>query len=155
VSAKRTTIPLLVGVAFGFLLTASGLGDYRTIHDGLLLKDGYIYLMMCATIGTALTGLWLIERHRQRHPERPPLVLPHESPERRHVLGGAVFGVGFGVTATCPGITVAMAGTGGLYGLLVLAGILVGLHVRGEVESRQTAPSAPPRSTLESRSPGR
>jgi len=143
VNATHRTLPLLVGGAFGFLLTASGLGDYRTIHDGLLLKDGYIFLMMCATIGTALTGLWLIERQRRQHPERPPLILPHETPQRRHVLGGAVFGVGFGVTAVCPGITVAMAGTGGLYGLLVLAGILVGQHLRGEVESRQAARSTP------------
>jgi len=140
VTAQRRYVPLAVGVAFGFFLTASGLGDYHTIHDGLLLRDGYIFLMMIATIGTALTGLLLVERHRRRHPELPPLALPHESPQRRHLFGGAVFGVGFGVTATCPGITVAMAGTGGLYGLIVLAGILAGLHLRGRVEARQPSP---------------
>ena len=132
-------VPLVVGLGFGFLLTASGLGDYRTIHRGLLLQDPYIYLMMAATIGTALPLLWLVERHRRRHPQLRPLVLPHETPGRRHVYGGALFGIGFGVTATCPGITIAMAGTGGLYGLVVLAGILVGLLARGRVEQREGA----------------
>jgi hypothetical protein len=135
VRATRRYVPLGVGVAFGFFLTTSGLGDYHTIHDGLLLEDPYIYLMMMATVGTGLTGVWLVERHRRRHPELPPLRLPHETPQRRHLLGGAVFGVGFGVTATCPGITVAMAGTGGLYGVIVLAGILIGLQLRGTVEA--------------------
>lgn len=134
--ASRRALPLAVGVVFGFFLTASGLGDYRTIHQGLLLQDAYIYLLMVATIGTALPLLWLIERHRRANPSLPPMVLPHETPERKHLFGATVFGVGFGVTATCPGITVAMAGTGGLYGLVVLAGLLGGLVLRGQVEQR-------------------
>lgn len=132
---NRTALPLGVGTAFGFFLTASGLGDYRTIHGGLLLQDPYIYLMMAATVGTAMPLLWLLQRRGV------PLGLPHERPSRRHVAGGALFGVGFGVTAACPGITVAMAGTGGLYGLVVLAGILAGLVLRGAVDRRSAATS--------------
>ena len=134
-------VPVVVGIAFGFFLTASGLGDYRTIHRGLLLQDPYIFLMMAATIGTALPLLWLLQRRGARMP------LPHETPERRHLAGGALFGVGFGVTATCPGITVAMAGTGGLYGLVVLAGILIGLVWRGRTEPY---PSARPAAVVRS-----
>jgi uncharacterized membrane protein YedE/YeeE len=127
VTRSRRALPLLVGIAFGFFLTASGLGDYRTIHRGLLLQDPYIFLMMAATIATAMSGLWLV----QRSGAGAKMQLPHETPGRRHLVGGALFGVGFGVTATCPGITIAMAGTGGLYGLVVLAGILGGLALEG------------------------
>lgn len=38
-SRARGATALAVGLLFGFLLTASGLGDYRTIHEGLLLQD--------------------------------------------------------------------------------------------------------------------
>ena len=55
---RRTVSAIVVGLVFGFFLTASGLGDYDTIHDGLLLKDPYIYLMMAATVGTAAAGIW-------------------------------------------------------------------------------------------------
>jgi hypothetical protein len=48
--------------------------------------------------------------------------------------------VGFGVGATCPGITIAMTTTGGLYGLVVLIGLLGGLALRGRVERRQEQP---------------
>lgn len=48
--------------------------------------------------------------------------------------GRQVFGLGFGVAATCPGITVAMTVTGGLCGLVVLGGLLLGLWLRGRVE---------------------
>jgi uncharacterized protein len=128
-----------VGVVFGFLLTASGLGDYDTIHDGLLLRNPYIYLMMASATGTAWVGLAVLRRvGRTRF--AGPLRLPHARIERRHVYGGAVFGLGFGVGATCPGITIAMTATGGLYGLVVLVGLIAGLWLRGRVERRQLQP---------------
>src|SRR4051794_9230226 len=62
VNATQRWSTLAVGVTFGFFLTASGLGNYRTIHDGLLLRDPYIYLMMASTVATAGVGLALLRR---------------------------------------------------------------------------------------------
>jgi uncharacterized membrane protein YedE/YeeE len=137
-----------VGAVFGFLLTVSGLGDYDTIHDGLLLKNPYIFLMMAAAMAVAFAGLAVLRRvGRTRYAGR--LALPHHRIERRHVYGGIVFGLGFGVGATCPGMTIVMTTTGGLYGLVVLVGLLGGLWLRGWVERRQhqalsTEPTAVP-----------
>jgi uncharacterized protein len=128
-----------VGAVFGFLLTASGLGDYDTIHDGLLLRNPYIFLMMGSATVVAWIGLAILRRGRRTW-FAGPLKLPHARIERRHVYGGAVFGLGFGVGATCPGITVAMTATGGLYGLVVLVGLIAGLWLRGRVERRQRKP---------------
>jgi uncharacterized protein len=132
-----------VGAAFGFFLTASGLGDYQTIHRGLLLEDGYIYLMMAATVGTAWLCLTVLKRLR-RTAFGGPLVVPRRPVRRSTVYGASVFGVGFAIGATCPGITVAMVATGGLYGALVLAGIFGGLWLRGVVEQRQAEPAPHP-----------
>ena len=130
---------LAVGATFGFLLTVSGLGDYDTIHDGLLLRNPYIFLMMVSAMAVAFVGLAVLRRlGRTRY--AGPLRLPHARIERRHVYGGAVFGVGFGVGATCPGMTVVMTTTGGLYGLVVLVGLLGGLWLRGRLEQRQRQP---------------
>ena len=133
---------LAVGLAFGFLLTASGLGDYQTIHRGLLLQDAYIYLMMGSTVLTAAVGVALLRR-RGRTVLGGPLVLPRHPARRSTVYGAAVFGVGFGVGATCPGITVAMVATGGLYGAVVLGGILLGLWLRGRAGSRAGSRTRP------------
>jgi uncharacterized membrane protein YedE/YeeE len=134
-----TASVLGVGAVFGFFLTASGLGDYDTIHEGLLLRNPYIFLMMGSATAVAWLGLAVLRRvGRTRFAGR--LTLPHARVERRHVYGGAVFGLGFGVGATCPGITVAMTATGGLYGLVVLVGLLGGLWLRGRVERRQRRP---------------
>lgn len=134
-SGARALVAVVVGGVFGFFLTASGLGNYRTIHDGLLLRDPYIYLMMAATVGTAWLGIRLL-RTRQETVLGGPLVLPRHPVRRSTVYGAGVFGVAFGVGATCPGITVAMLATGGLWGAPVLAGIFGGLWLRGVVEAR-------------------
>ena len=130
---------LLVGGVFGFLLTASGLGDYWTIHRGLLLEDPYMYLMLGSAMAVAWLGMAVLRRSgRTAYAGR--LALPHGRIERRHLWGGAVFGLGFGVGATCPGMTVAMTTTGGLYGLVVLTGLVAGLWLRGRVERRARKP---------------
>ncbi len=148
---------VVVGGAFGFLLTGSGLGDYHTIHDGLLLRDPYIYLMMAATVGTAALGIALLRR-RGRTVFGGDLVVPRHPVRRQAVYGGAVFGVGFGVGATCPGITVAAVATGSWWGGLVLVGILAGLWLRGRVDERpvRTArPTSRPAGAGRPRRPGR
>ncbi|MGZ4624169.1 MAG: DUF6691 family protein [Blastococcus sp.] len=130
---------LAVGAVFGFLLTVSGLGDYDTIHDGLLLKNPYIFLMMASAMAVAFAGLAVLRRvGRTRYAGR--LALPHHRIERRHIYGGVVFGLGFGIGATCPGMTIVMTTTGGLYGLVVLVGLLGGLWLRGWAERRQRQP---------------
>jgi uncharacterized membrane protein YedE/YeeE len=131
-------VALGVGAAFGFFLTGSGLGDYDTIHDGLLLRDPYIYLMMASTVGTAAVGIALLRR-RGRTLAGDPLHIPRHPVRRQAVYGGSVFGVGFGVGATCPGITVSAVATGAWLGLVVLAGVLGGLWLRGRVEERPHA----------------
>lgn len=136
---RRGVVPLVVGVAFGFLLTGSGLGNYRTIHRGLLLQDGYIYLLMGSTVATAFVGVWLLRR-RGRTVFGEQLVELRHPMRRSTIYGAAVFGVGFGVGATCPGVTVPMVATGGAYGALVLLGIFGGLWLRGRVEERSALP---------------
>ena len=124
----------LVGAVFGFFLTGSGLGNYRTIHEGLLLRDPYIYLMMAATVTTAAAGLALLRR-RGRTFFGDPLTIPRHPVRPNAVYGAAVFGVGFGIGATCPGITVSALATGAWPAGLVLLGILAGLWLRGRVEA--------------------
>ena len=146
----RALLSLSVGSMFGFFLTASGLGDYETIHEGLLLRDPYIYLMMAATVATAWAGISLLRR-RDSTAFGGPLHLPRHPVRRSTVQGATMFGVAFGVGATCPGITVAMIATGGLWGAVVLAGIFAGLWLRGVVEGAGRRSGPPLRSALTTR----
>jgi uncharacterized protein len=129
----------LVGLGFGALLFASGMADYDVIHDGLLFRHAHLYLMMLATIGTAAPLLWLLRRRRPRTAFGGPLDVVRERVERKHLVGGVIFGVGWGIVGTCPGAVAAMVAGGRPWGLVVMAGIAVGVLVRDVTESRTVA----------------
>ena len=99
--------------------------------------------MMASTIGVAAVGIALLRR-RGRTVYGEPLVIPRRPVRRQAVYGGAVFGVGFGVGAACPGITVSAIATGSWWGAVVLLGIFAGLWLRGWAETitRRPAPEA-------------
>ena len=93
---------LVVGGVFGFLLTVSGLGDYDTIHDGLLLENPYIFAMMGSAMAVAFAGLAVLRRlGRTRF--AGPLALPHARVERRHVYGGRCSASGSAWALPAPG----------------------------------------------------
>jgi uncharacterized membrane protein YedE/YeeE len=129
--ARASTIA--AGIAFGFLITGSGFGSYTTIHQALLLRSWYLFAVFGSAVAVAAAGLAMLRRtgttryggrlRLRRAPARP-----------RHLYGAAIFGAGFGLTGTCPGGAVAMVATGGLGGLLVLAGLAGGMWLRGATE---------------------
>lgn len=57
-------IGLLFGMAFGFLLAAGGLTDYDTVHDSLLFRDTYVFLVMGSAVLTAMPLLYLMKRRQ-------------------------------------------------------------------------------------------
>ena len=119
-----------VVIAFGFLVTGSGFGNYTTIHQALLFRSWYLFAVFGSAVAVAAAGLALLRRARTTR-YGGPLRLPHGPARRPHLYGAAIFGVGFGLTGTCPGGAVAMLATGGLGGLLVLAALVSGMWLRG------------------------
>ena len=126
----RRASTIAAGTAFGFLITGSGFGNYATIHQALLLRSWYLYAVFGSAVAVAAAGLALL-RGAGTTRYGGPLRLPHSPPERRHLYGAVIFGAGFGLTGACPGGAVAMVATGGLGGLLVLAGLVGGMWLRG------------------------
>lgn len=138
-------VGFLTGLAFGFVLAAARLNDYDVIHGMLLLRQFDLWLMFAATIGTAAPLLWLLERRRWQTPLGGQLKR-HRSPvEPKNVLGAMVFGTGWAITGACPGTALAMAGSGTLLGLFVMAGLLSGMLMHDGVAARTTGGGAPAR----------
>ncbi|HZU13369.1 MAG TPA: DUF6691 family protein [Chloroflexota bacterium] len=138
----------LIGTSFGFCFCAAGFNRYDVIHRMLLLQNLTPFLVMGSAVLTAMPLLWLLERRRWRTPLGGDLQLRRWPVERKHVLGGAVFGCGWAITGACPGTISGMLGAGSLFGIVTLAGFLGGMLLRDTVAERavreETAPVAEP-----------
>lgn len=119
-----------VGLAFGFLVFANGLSDYNVIHDALLLRDFYLYLMFFSGVATAAALLWVLERSRWSTPLGGPLSISRSPVTRNNVLGAMLFGTGWAVAGTCPVPALVMTASGGVLGGIVMAGLFLGILAR-------------------------
>ena len=100
---------ILIGMAFGFLIVASGLSSYTVIHDMLLLREPDIFLLMGSSFAVAMPLLWILRRRKRKTPMAGELNLNRVPNERKHVYGGAIFGPGWAAAGTCPGPAIGMA----------------------------------------------
>ena len=126
-------VGLILGIAFGFLLQRGGVPRYGVIIGQLLLTDFTVVKIMltAVVVGTVgvhvLCDLGLAELH------------PKPGSLGSSVVGGLLFGMGFGVLGYCPGT---MAGAcaqgsldalfGGLAGMLLGAGLFAAFYPRLE-----------------------
>jgi uncharacterized membrane protein YedE/YeeE len=132
-----------VGLVFGIVLSWSGMTSPEVIRSALLFEDSYLFLFFASAVATAAIGLQLLRRGRR-------VSWRTERPERRHIVGSLVFGVGWGVSDACPGPIATQIGQGIGWGLWTLAGVVIGVYLflrRSEDSEPATdpAPVAPGR----------
>jgi hypothetical protein len=131
-----------VGIVFGGALFLTGMADYDVIHFGLLFRSPHLYLMMLATLATGAPLVWLLRRGVPRSVFGGPLAISRDAIERKHLVGGVVFGTGWAIAGTCPGAVAAMAASGKPLALVVMAGVIVGVTLRDLQEERAAAAPA-------------
>lgn len=126
-------IGLGVGILFGFLLQKGGVTYYDVIIGQLLLTDFTVLKIMLSAVVTGMLTVHLLRSLglAQLHP-KPGSV-------GSSVIGGLIFGVGFGILGYCPGTLVGAAGQGsldalfgGTVGILLGAGLFAELYPKLE-----------------------
>jgi uncharacterized protein len=123
---------LAFGVAFGVVLANSGTADYETMQRMFLFEEFRLFGMAIVTTAFAAIGLQLLKRSRIASQIRfQPRPIRNGT-----VLGAIVFGVGWGVSGTCPGTALVQLGLGHFIALATIAGILSGQLLFGVVNRR-------------------
>jgi len=121
----KTLAYIVLGTAFGFVLSRSGAADYDQIQQMFLLESFQLYGIIGTAVVITAPGLWLLKRHGRTLGGEVLSVRP----KPRHPgnwVGGALFGIGWSITGMCPGPILVNIGEGKLYAIGALAGVLVG-----------------------------
>lgn len=129
------------GLLFGFGLGLSDLTRQEVVLSFLYLEDLGLGLTMAAAIVMSMPAYRILASRLDRPAlggafERFPGLVA-----RNHILGGVVFGIGWGVSGVCPGAALASLGTGNWPMLAGFGGMLLGAYLQGVVAEPAPRPT--------------
>jgi uncharacterized membrane protein YedE/YeeE len=130
-------VVLLGGLVFGFGLALSEMAKPEVVLDFLQLEDlGLVFVMGGAAVVSGLS-FFVATRYLDRAPVTGRAYGRRlKDLDRNVVVGGAVFGVGWGISGICPGAAYASLGVGNLPILWGVAGMFLGAYAQGYWRSR-------------------
>ncbi|MBN1529179.1 MAG: YeeE/YedE family protein [Thermoleophilaceae bacterium] len=118
-----------IGVAFGVVLSWSGMTSPEVIRGALLFEEAYLFLFFASAVLVSTLGLALLRRAGTRALlTGAPVSWAKEPVERRHIYGSLVFGIGWGISDACPGPIMTQVGQGIGWGLFLLLGVVIGVY---------------------------
>ncbi|WEL17495.1 Putative transporter component [Halorhabdus sp. SVX81] len=128
---------LVGGLLFGFGLAASQMARPEVVLDFLQLTDlGLLFVMFGAAVVSGL-AFAVLPRLRERAPLTGDTYGRRlKSFDRNVLVGGAIFGVGWGISGVCPGSAYASVGIGNWPILIAIAGMFIGAYLQGVWRSR-------------------
>ena len=124
---------LLAGLAFGFVMIKSEAASWYRIMEMFYFQSFHMYGILMSAIVTGVIAVQIMKRFAGRASlEGTPMEIPAKEKGRyKFVLGGLIFGLGWGIIGLCPGPIFALVGMGSVGALVALAGALHGTWLYG------------------------
>ena len=117
---------LVTGILFGFLLQKGRVLRYDKHIGALRLQDMTIVKFMLSAIVVGMIGTYLLVDLGMAKLSIKPMIVG------AIVIGGLLFGIGWGLFGYCPGTSMGAVGEGRLDGLWGIAGMLAGAALYAE-----------------------
>ena len=117
---------LITGILFGFFLQKGRVLRYDKQIGALLLQDMTIVKFMLSHIVVAMVGVYFLCDMGLVKLSLKPMIVGAV------VLGGLIFGLGWGLLGYCPGTSLGALGEGRTDAIWGIAGMLVGAGIYAE-----------------------
>lgn len=117
----------VTGILFGFLLQKSRVLRYDKQLGALRLRDFTIVKFMLSAVIVSMVGIYFLKDIGLVKLHLKPTVLG------ANIIGGLIFGTGWGLLGYCPGTAVGALGEGRWDALFGIAGMLLGAAIYAEV----------------------
>ena len=124
---------LLLGIAFGFVLSRSEVISWFRIQEMFRFQSFRMYGIIGSAVVTAAISLALIKRSGIKSVAGEPISVHAKELGTgiRYAAGGTIFGLGWALTGACPGPLVALIGNGVSVMIASLISALFGTWVYG------------------------
>ena len=140
-AARRSVILLvylLIGIAFGVVLTRSEVVSWFRIQEMFRFQSFRMYGIIGSAIATAAASVALIKRVKLKAISGEIIAIPRKELGSgvRYAAGGTIFGLGWALTGACPGPLFALIGNGVSVMIAAVLSALAGTWVYGWLRPR-------------------
>lgn len=133
----KTLITIALGFAFGCVLIASQAFSWYRIQEMFQFHSFHMYGLLFSAILTGMLGLFVIRKTQAKtiwgnKPDWKPKPLQWKS----LVIGGILFGLGWGISGACSAPVYILTGMHWQAGVFLLLGALIGAFTYGGLHKK-------------------
>ncbi|TXC76250.1 DUF6691 family protein [Luteibaculum oceani] len=123
---------LLIGILFGIIMVKSQAVSWYRIQEMFRFQSFHMYGIIGSALAAGLVFNQLFRRNIIRSFRGNPIQLKDKAPlYKANILGGILFGMGWGITGACPGPLYTLFGAGYTSIILVIISAISGTFLYG------------------------
>ncbi len=128
---------LLVGIFFGIVLIKSEAVSWYRIYEMFRFQSIQMYGIIGTAIATGVLFLQLSKKESWKSQNGNTIEVPKkEKGFIRYIVGGLIFGLGWGLVGACPGPIYILIGAGFYSMFIVLIAAIAGTFIYGLIKNR-------------------
>ena len=127
----------IVGVVFGIVLTKAEAVSWYRIYEMFIFQSFHMYVIIATAILVGVCGIKFIKSTEIQGFKGAEIdIQDKDFSISRYIIGGTMFGLGWGLVGCCPGPIFILIGNGVLSILVVLIGALFGTYLYGILKNK-------------------
>jgi len=126
---SKNLIILIFGIFFGFVLSRVGASNYDMIFSMFTMENLTLAWVILTAIVTAAVGMQVFKLLGHKGYKGIDIKIKKKELTRYTALGGAFFGIGWGMSGACPGTALAQVGEGKFLAVFTILGLIAGTYI--------------------------
>ncbi len=128
---------LLVGIVFGIVMVKSEAVSWYRIYEMFHFQSFHMYGIIGTAVVLGTIGVQFLKKKNIKDFAGNPIhIEPKEKGVVRYLIGGGLFGLGWGLVGTCPGPIFVLIGAGFYPVIIILVGALFGTFLYGLLKDK-------------------
>ncbi|MFZ5554733.1 MAG: DUF6691 family protein [Bacteroidota bacterium] len=126
-----------IGIYFGIVLVKAEVISWFRIQEMFHFQSIHMYGIIGLAVLTGMISVFLFKKYKVKTLEGEEMNFKKKDPQyKAHLLGGIVFGLGWGLGGACPGPVYALIGAGIYPVMVVLFFAILGTFTYGALKEK-------------------